>query len=355
MGCIHDLPPEFLEITGKYGYFNIDDGFVVEDAIYLQDKPHIDCVQTKNPLSNSTWSLLDKELFTRRPDIWLRVFGNVSNLQFLDQMDNLERFSVNSLYEPVESLQSVSRHSRLKALSFHVEDIFDFDFLHGLEKELTSLSIGRTKSKKTKLDILSDFSRLEELCIHGHSNGIEVISNLRALKHLSLSGITINNFDFLSPFEALHSLSLDLIKCPDYSALENIRIKQLSIAEIRNLQDLLFISGIRGIQNLSLSYLNKVTALPPLESSSTIRRVGISNMRLLSEISSLFKCEGLIDFYFTSSNTPLEPEDFKPLLNMKDLKNVTIGTGRAGKNKRIDEILLPAGFAPYEYYEFEYQ
>tara|TARA_Y100001970_G_C14142377_1_gene807893 strand:+ start:90 stop:1157 length:1068 start_codon:yes stop_codon:yes gene_type:complete len=354
MGCIHDLPPHVLELSEKYGYFGVDDGFVVEDAIFLQDKPHVNRIQTKKPLSPSTWKLLDRELFSRRPDIWLRVYGHASDLQFLDYMENLESFSVDTLYKPVESLQSISSLSRLRALSFHADDICNFDFLDGLGNRLTSLSIGKTKSKKPKLDFLSGFIRLEDLNIHGHSNGIEVISNLKELKHLSLSGMSINDFDFLSPFDALHSLSIDLIKCPDYSALRNISIKHLSIAEIRNLQDLGFISGIKGIQNLSLSYLNKVTALPPLESHATIRRVGISDMRKLSDISSLFECERLTDFYFTNDNTPLEPEDFKPLLSMKNLKYVRVGTGRTGKNKKIDEILLPSEFMPYEYYEFEY-
>jgi hypothetical protein len=266
-------------------------------------------------------------------------------------------YSVNLSYthKPIENLQSLLKLPKLSSLQICAEDISSFDFLNGLEGKLTSLFLGKTRSKKPRLGVLSKFKKLEELSLHGHTKEIEVISQLTRIKHLSLSGLTIDDFDFLNSFNELDSLSIDLIKCNDFTALQRIRVKKLNIAEIRNLQDLSFISGVKGIQNLCLSYLNKVTSLPTLESNTSIRRVGISDMRMMNDIKALFECENLTDFYFTNDNTPLEAKDFEPLLNLKKLKYVTVGTGRSGKNKEVDKLLSPAGFMGYEYYEFDYQ
>lgn len=353
MGSISSLPPEVKDVTERYGFCIVDDRFDSEDAEYLIDKPYITTLQTKKALGSETWKRLDSELLTKRPDIWLRVYGDVNNLGFLENLNNLVRLSVNCLYEPIQNIQCISALQNLSELVVEDESITSFQFLNSLEKKLTSLSLSKTKSKKPTLEFLSRFTNLEALSIHGHTKEIDVIASLKNLKHLSLSGLTLSNLDFVAPLRELDSFGIDLIKCKNYDALHDVNIKELSVSEIRGLESLSFISDIKGIQNLDLSYLNKVTVLPSLASHKTITRLMISYMSSLEDINSLFTCKLLRDFHFSNSNTPLDVEDFKPLLLLKHLKYVTIGTGRAGKNSKIVKLLNESGLLPYEYYDFE--
>ena len=45
MGCIHDLPPHVLELSEKYGYFGVDDGFVVDGCFGLSESDKISSIR----------------------------------------------------------------------------------------------------------------------------------------------------------------------------------------------------------------------------------------------------------------------------------------------------------------------
>jgi hypothetical protein len=349
------------ETLGNLGIVSFDNGFTFDDAIAVASNPKVRTLQAKGPIDtrdwHRVWPLINDIVLAQRTDIWLRIFGFYSetcDLSFLPLLPNARKLSIDRVLES-KNLESLSELPHLNSLRLDVYDLKNYDFLSDIGMHICDLTLERTKSKKPDLKFLEGFKNLKSLCISGHTKNIEVLGELERLADLSLAGITVDNFHFIKSLQNLLSLNIDLIKCEDFYSLEDLMIKSFSMSEIRNMEDISFISGFRSLQELDLSCLNRVTHFPQLASKNTVRRMFIDNMKSLSSIEHIFKCKNLVDFIFRGASTTLMPQDFQPLTSLRKLKYATIGTGSERKNQKIDELLESAGIGQYEHYDFEYE
>ena len=110
-------------------------------------------LQTSSPVEPATWDRLNSDLFARRDDITLRVYGfysTVCDLSFLPRLANLQRFSADCLMQ-AKQVEQVASLPKLKALSLGIYDLESFDFLHNIPAGISELSLSATKSKKPSL------------------------------------------------------------------------------------------------------------------------------------------------------------------------------------------------------------
>lgn len=348
---------EFIpEISNELGIVSFDDRFTFDDAITIAGNQSVRTLQTRSPVDNRVWSLINDVVLADRDDIKLRIYGfaDICDLSFLPLLPNVRKLSIDTIMES-KSIESLSVLPNLHSLRLGAYDLKSYDFLAELGNQICDLTLERTTSKKPNLKFLREYKNLESLRICGHVNDIEVLGDLGSLKILSLTGVTIDNFCFIKPLQKLLSLNIDLVKCADFHSLKNLKIKSFGMSEIRNMEDISFISGFQSLQNLFLSDLNKVTLFPSLTSESKVRRIFIDNMKLLNSIKHVFECENLVDFIFRVERTPLLPDDFRPIVTLKKLRYASIGTGSVKKNKQIDELLKNANISRYRHYDFEYE
>ena len=356
MSNMQDTEELFQEYIRKYGYVTLGSGISEQYAQEIISNPHIDTVQISKPISDGSWALINDTILYERKDIWIRVYGfytQVCDLKFLNLIPRVEKLSIDSI-DNSKNIDLISNLQLLKALSLGIEDIKSFDPISGLGETITDLRLSQTRSKKPNLSFLEGYKNLKNLSINGHKKNLEVVSQLKELACLSLSGISVDNFYFLLDLPHLEELYLQAIKSDNFNSLEGLNIKGFGLSGIRGLTDLSFISDLRKLQLLSLTHLNQVTALPEFDEDINLRRVFIDNMRSLEKISPLFKCAQLVDLIFCMDSTPLSHKDFKPLLNMMELKYATIGTGSSKKNKEIDSLLNKNEIKRYKYYDFKY-
>lgn len=354
MSILQEIIPDFCR---KYGFYNFDNNFTVEDASAVIKCLDIKTLQCKKPVNKEIWRLINEKILTVRPDIAVRVYGyyaQVCDLSFLSQLGNVQHLSIDGILES-RNVEYLSRLTKLSKLTLDIADLKAFDFLGHINENLTELDIGRTSSKKPNLKVLERFKYLEFLALRGHNKNIEVLSTLSNLSEISLSGITVSNFKFLHKLNELDSLHLDLVKSSDFDSVSTLKIKSLSVSEIRGLEDLSFISGFQYLQSISLDCLNRVEKFPSLSSEHSLRRLFIDSMKKLTDIKGLYSCVHLEDFIFRNSTTPLSAKDFIPIINLESLKYATIGTGSVKKNDEVDKLINQTKIKRYEYYDFVFK
>jgi hypothetical protein len=84
----------------------------------LASKPDVRVLQCASPVQPRTWELLNQNLFPRRPDVELRVYGFYSStcdLSFANKLNNVRRFSADCLMKAfgVEHLSALEQLEEL--------------------------------------------------------------------------------------------------------------------------------------------------------------------------------------------------------------------------------------------------
>src|SRR6266853_4003161 len=116
----------------------------------LVSDPDIQVLQCSSPVEPDTWDLLNRNLFTIRPEIELRVYGFYSlvcDLSFVSRVRNVRRFSADCLMQAT-GLEHIAALDHLEELSIGIYTLESFDFLKQLPDGIKSLSLAATKSKK---------------------------------------------------------------------------------------------------------------------------------------------------------------------------------------------------------------
>ena len=234
----------------------------------LVANPRLKILQTSSPVEPATWDMLDDMLFSRRPDIELRVYGFYSSacdLSFLRRMRKVRRFAANCLMK-AKGLEYLVCLENIESLSVGIYSLESFDFLEDLPiGRLRTLSLEATKSRRPSLHPLARFDRLRKLYIEGQHKDIEVIANLCCLEDLTLRSISIDGLDFLRGLNHLWSLDIKLGGIRDLSALNGMGgIKYFELWMVKGLQDVSVISTMLGLQFLFLQSLRNISSVPDL-------------------------------------------------------------------------------------------
>jgi len=323
----------------------------------LARDPDLRVLQTSSPVNAATWDLLNDRLFSRRPDVELRVYGFYSStcdLSFLPGMQNVRRFLVDCLRE-VRGIEHLAALKNLESLSVGIYGLESFDFLERLPtKTLRELSLSGTKSKKPSLAPLARFDQLRRLSLFGQQKSLDVISGLTMLEDLTLGSISVDGLEFLRSLRRLWSLAIRLGGSNNLAALEGMPgIKYLELCHVRGLQDISVVSKLRGLQFLFLQSLPKISIIPELSRLRALRRVYLESMTGLKDLRPFAAAPALEDFIHVCARG-MEPDQYRDLLKKQSLRRILVGFGSQKKNSVMLGLAAQAGIDPFEGTEFEF-
>lgn len=326
-----------IDPSGKrFGLQPDDSG---REILALASNPKLELVQFSHPLPDALFKLLNEALFAHRPDVKLRAYGfygKQCDLSFCRILTNVRRFSADCLQNAV-SVEAIASMEKLRELSIGIFDLESFDILQELPREMETLYLLPTKSRKPSLRWLERFINLTKLTLGGQQKQIEVISSLRKLKELTLSGISLPSLEALRPLEGLRSLSLFLGGCSNLAALDVLQnLRFFQCVRIRELYDIGVISQLKGLQFLDLEDLPHIKVLPSLSGLIHLRRIMLDSLKGLRDLSSLLRLEH--SFELAHFGSKLAPDDYIPLLRSGKITHAQVGLGSKEKNKKFDEL-----------------
>lgn len=112
-----------------------------------------------------------------------------------------------------------------------------------------------------------------------HLTDSSALARFTQLKHLSLSGITLNDTKFLSKIEGLEDLNLAHTSTHDLSPLNmHTRLKTLDISE-NELSNISALSSLTNLSNLNISN-NNIQSLDPLKNLKQLETLDASNNKI---------------------------------------------------------------------------
>jgi len=209
-----------------------------------QDLTEFDCNQILNSsrliqvqfarnfvVSQHTFDLINNEIllsnFVPTMDFRLNGFGAIKNLDCLQHLKNLKSLTVDMFQQ--NEIDKINRHLNLKKLGIGGDKI----------------SINEI-TKQTELEELFLFEKLKD---------VEVIGEMKNLKKLTLSKMTLKKLEFLKGLENLKELSFMFGSSTDYSCLPEVGlIEKLSFTMVRKLsqEDLKPINDMSFLKQLIL-------------------------------------------------------------------------------------------------------
>jgi hypothetical protein len=326
-------------------FINVTDNLDEHDANKLVKCKNLDRIQSQGVLQSETLSLLNDAVFKFRPDINLRFYclaKDPLNLSFLEHLSNVKNLHIDNA-DKAYNLEALSYLQNIENLNLDIHSLYSLDFLKVVNKNIHTLKLHRSTSKKPDLSVLERFDRLKVLYIQGHRKNIESLKLLKSLTDLSLAGLTVDNLDFLAELNSLRELSLELVNRESIISLKNLKmLTSLSLIEIRNLEDLSFLEEMKSLKHIQLRYLNKVKSLPRIGSKDNLEAINILELKELNDLSSINECANLRRFFF-SGRTKLNVTDFEKIIQLPAMKSIRIGTASKKKNDVINKLIESQG------------
>jgi hypothetical protein len=276
-------------------------------------EPDCTVVQFDQPLTPT--QLRDvADLFTGRPDVELYVYGRASrDLDFLGYFRTLGRLHI-ALYE----LEDVAGLSQVAA-------------------GLIALIFGQTK-RTFSLQFLATMARLESLFLVRHKKDLSVVSSLRGLTKLGLSGITLPDLSLLLPLTALRELAIFLGGTTNLSLLPRLpSLEDVWLMRITKLSDLGVLGELVGLRKLRLDWLRNVTTLPSFVGLTRLEDVTLDTMKGLTDLSPVAAAPALRRLSIATM-PQLSAESFRCLVGHPRLDELWVGTGKRKVNEAVKSM-----------------
>lgn len=329
----------------------VDHSLTRREANRLATDPALKVIQTVGPLPRATWELLDEQLFARRHDVQLRLYGHYRedcDLRITKYVPHVRHLAADSL-QTASYVEAIADLPMLDTLSLGIYDLDSFTLLDRLPADLQALTLGQTRSKKPDLESLARFSQLRTVYIEGHTRGIAALGGLTTLEDVTLRSTTTPNLDFLKPLVHMWTLDMKLGGTTNLSAIAGMPgIKYLELWQMRGLRDVGVISELPGLQNLFLQSLPQVAALPTLERLHHLRRVFLENMKGLSDLQALLTAPALEEFAFVDAKGK-DPGHLLPALRSPGVRAVVAGFGSLKKNAEFELLRQEHGKEPLNF------
>ena len=342
------------EVVGQY---QVSKGVTKNDLEKLASNPKAQAIQFASPLTDKEIELLELVVFSKRPDISLRVYGHYGetcDLSFIQRIPSLRRVSADCLMD-AKGIEVVTQLQDLEHLGVGIFNLDNFDFLDKINPNLKELYLHQTRSKKPKINSIERFEQLEYLYLEGQQKGIEAISNLKKLEKIVLRSISTNNVDYLKNLDHLWSVDIKLGGIKDLQSLTSLKsIKYLELWQVRDLADLSFISKLETLQNTFLQSLKQVTKLPDFSNNKKLRRIYLENLKGMNDLSTLRNAPNLKEFIYVLAENQ-EPEKLIPVLENPSVEKVFCRFGSDKKNNHFDELARHYNKTEYKYCNFEYE
>ncbi len=282
--------------------------------------PRVATVQFSSALTDRDYKRVAKAL-QLRPSVTLRAYasydGSIADLDFLRFFPTLRRFQADRLYHSLTNIEG----------------------LNYLPEKAEFIGIGQTK-KRLSLTPLARFKDLQRLYIEGQTKDIEVVSELREIRSLTLSSVTLPGLSLLRPLRHLRALDLKLGGTQDLSELPHVgEIEYLELWMVKGLSDVSPIAELPKLEYLFLQALRQVTALPPMSGLASLSRVWLETMKGLTDLWPLRDAPALRQLAVVDMSH-LQPHALQPLVGHPTLASLRAGLGSKKKNDAV-EALIP--------------
>ncbi len=345
-------------VNEKNGQYQIAKGITKNDLEKLACNPNTKSIQFVNPLDNKEIDLLETIVFSKRPDIMLRIYGHYREscdlTRYIDNIPSLRNVSADCLMD-AKGIESVIRLKNLETLGVGIFSLDNFDFLNDINPTIKQLYLHQTRTKKTNIECIMRFADLESLYLEGHQKGCEAINQLKKIKKIVLRSISTPNLDYLEGLKDLWSVDIKLGGIKNFDALKTLpNLKYLELWQVRNLVELSFISDLTNLQNLFIQSLKQVQKLPDFEKSTALRRIYLENLKGLKDLSSVKYAPALEEFTYVLAENQC-PENLIPILENPKLKSIFCRFGSINKNDAFDVMILKYGKQIYKFNEFKYK
>jgi hypothetical protein len=334
---------ESLEISVQLGFHQFNNSITEEYLKAIVSENEIQSIQSTETLSEDTLKLLNEHLFSKRDDIWLRLYSyEYLDLSCFRHLSDLRMLQLD-LIDEIVNIESLTFLKKLENLNIRIESLKNFSLLQYINQNLESLYLGKTKSKRPDLSEILRFRNLKVLGLRGQSKNVHKIAELKHLESLALGGLTSKDISWLAGLSNLNSLSIDIFKTDDFSPLEKLKnLKIFSVSELRGATELPFLAKMKGLEELELTYLNKVKRLPNLGSDTSLKSVLIYEMEALEDISFLYSCTKLESARLRFSNRVLV-EKLEGLFSLPNLKEASVVIASIDNEPAIEEMMHKFG------------
>lgn len=185
-------------------------------------------------------------------------------------------------------------------------DLVSFDGIARF-RDLRSLRMGATRSKRPSLDCLAELHELSNLRVEGHAKGSAAIGQLARLRWLHVVGVSdrawLKRIGAHPTIEALWMQGggiRDLDVLSDWRSLGRVRLERVPRLDTT---DLAALERCGSVQELVLDHLQRVTRLSCLRGrlAGSVRRIRLSAMQHLGTLDDLAECERLLALFLSSS------------------------------------------------------
>lgn len=221
-----------------------------------------------------TLQLLNEELFRKRKDVNLRVFGysdTWADIGFLEDLPEVERFDWETVVfgstKPLNQL-----------------------------KKLVHLGLGLSQPKpKISLSFVADFNHtLESLSIYGdYKDTVSVIPQLHKLTSVWFMSTKLAGFDFLEGLN-IETLGNYGGRVSSFEFLRNLdTLKRVWIKTNATLPNIDFIVDLKTLERLELLYVAKLTRFPICEHLKKLNLIFAFECNRLVDISEIKKLQGV--------------------------------------------------------------
>ena len=295
---------------------------VTEDELARLDG-RAEVIQFSSALTDADYALLG-DWFAGQPAKTLRAYGSydgtITDLDFLRHFPTLRSFQADALYHSLTSI----------------------DGLGYLPDDVRFIGLGRTK-KRLSLAPLARFTTIQRLFLEGQSKDIDVVSDLRHLRSVTLRSITLPDLSLLRPLSSLRALGLKLGGTKDLSLLPDLRsLDYLELWMVKGLSDLSPVSELPQLEYLFLQSLRQVESLPIMTGLAGLRRLWLETMNGLTDLAPLRQAPSLTQLAVVAMGH-LQPEAFAPLVGHPTLEALRFGLGSRRKNEAVKRIIdLPS-------------
>lgn len=309
------------------------------DIQELVNNKTLHTLQTDKPVCQYNCELLEEEFFSKRKDVSFRMYGfygkecDISNISLIP---SLKHFYADCL-KSCKGLEALTELQNLETLSIGIEDLTSFEFLKSVNPKLKVLNLGKTKSSKPDLSVISHFPELADLTVCGHKNGFRSISSLTSLTNLCFYRCSNPNLSWLGELENLNRLDVSLggaTELNDIALAKNI--KYLGLCWIRGLENIEFISEMANLQRLKLDRLNQVKVLPNFKKLKKLKWLTISDLKSLASLEAIGASASIEMLSGSCGN--LKPVDFKVAFQSDSLKYASIYFPSEKKEREFNEL-----------------
>lgn len=261
----------------------------LKEAILEYYKFHIDKEYKDNKIT--------KGMMSKFTTLYL-PWSNIFSLEGLENAVNLKNLNLANNF--IEDITPITNLTKLEDLNINNNKIKDADELSKLTN-LKKLAI--KKNIITNLKFLNNIP-VEELDIS--YNGIlknsiaeEVdLSNIRTLK---ITGLGIENINFLKTATKLETLFAEENKIRDLAPLENLTNLKMLFLDKNNIVDLSSLKNLKKLSELTLAK-NNITDITALENKKELYRLILDGNKSLSNISVLATVTNLSSLSINDTN-----------------------------------------------------